>query len=129
MKKKKIKRVDIFFENCDVAVVKGRHLENVIVDKEKFVLEINKKGNRFYYPFGIHARVRLFDRIVENDITSIEIRYSDGPAIRCFLPWKDTNGTMLISTNLLQNNELLKNGSLRITTDFGVEDVEEFEDV
>ena len=122
-----VKKLQIVFENCDYAVIEGSNLCNIKVSKEKLLIEIKSEGNEKFYPFGcIELETSLFDKLEEKDIVYIELIEEDRKVKRAYFPWHKSSPSKLFSQNMLQHNELLPDGTIRITTDLGAADINEY---
>lgn len=124
-KDKKIKQLDIVFENCEVCTLKPDMIYACIIDKiynsmsinffqykdgevynkiycDEFMLAINKKGWQQKSNFcDFESDKPLVERLKCRDITHIDLIYEDGTNDYISLHWQDGDNEF---TNRLQNN-------------------------
>ena len=123
MKDKKIKTIDIVFENCEVYSLTPKMIDMCIVNDvtrnigvnvfqyedgevyeslscKEMLLSINRKG--LMTIGGWYDEILLEDRIKNKDITHLNIIYEDGSNDYISVPWMDKDGNEYI--NALQNN-------------------------
>lgn len=124
-KDKKIKQLDIVFENCEVCTLKPDMIYACIIDKiyngmsinffqykdgevynkiycDEFMLAINKKGWQQKSNFcDFESDKPLVERLKCRDITHIDLIYDDGTNDYISLRWIDGDNEF---TNRLQNN-------------------------
>ena len=123
MKNKKIKTIDIVFENCEVYSLTPKMIDMCIVNDvtrnigvnvfqyedgevyeslscKEMLLSINRKG--LMTIGGWYDEILLEDRIKNKDITHLNIIYEDGSNDYISVPWMDKDGNEYI--NALQNN-------------------------
>lgn len=122
MRDKKIKTIDIVFENCEVYSLTPKMIDMCVVNDvkrnigvnvfqyedgevydsltcEELLLSINQKG---LIKTNDCEQEFLEDRIKGNDITHIDIIYENGENDYIGVPWKDKDGNEYI--NSLQHN-------------------------
>lgn len=124
---RKIKQIDIVFENCEVCTLTPAMIEMCLINGinndigincfqytdgevydrkncDSLMLSINQKGLSQHPGFGdyIDDKHVLEERIKYNDITNIDVIYEDGSNDYIGVPWKNKNGNEYI--NELQNN-------------------------
>ena len=124
-KEKKIKQLDIVFENCEVCTLKPDMIYACIIDKiynsmsincfqykdgevynkiycDEFMLAINKKGLQQKGRFcDFESDEILEERLKSCDITHIDLIYEDGTNDYISLHWQDGTNEF---TNRLQRN-------------------------
>lgn len=123
MKNKKIKTIDIVFENCEVYSLTPKMIDMCVVNNvtrnigvnvfqyedgevyesvscKEMLLSINRKGLTTIG--GWDDKTLLEDRIENKDITHLDIIYEDGSNDYISVPWMDKDGNEYI--NALQNN-------------------------
>ena len=123
MKDKKIKTIDIVFENCEVYSLTPKMIDMCVVNDVKrnigvnvfqyedgeiyeslsckeVLLSINRKGLTTIGNWD--DKTLLEDRIANKDITHLDIIYEDGSDDYISVPWMDKDGNEYI--NVLQNN-------------------------
>lgn len=124
MKKRKIKRLDIVFENCEVYSLEPTMIELCIIDNvtknigincfqytqgevydslmcEELMLAINKQGLNAKSNFDMEE-TPLKERLRWCDITHIDIIYNDETNDYITVPWKDDGDNEF--KNCLQHN-------------------------
>ena len=123
MKNKRIKTIDIVFENCEVYSLTPKMIDMCVVNDirrnigvnvfqyedgevyesvscKEMLLSINRKGLTTIG--GWDDKTLLEDRIENKDITHLDIIYEDGSNDYISVPWMDKDGNKYI--NALQNN-------------------------
>ena len=91
----RLKNITFVFENCDTITIDGKYIGDFLVADLKteirriacnaiermdiagtIAIEIHKDANKEYYQFGQNQyekfKTKVFDRLADNDITSIE---------------------------------------------------------
>lgn len=126
-KGRKIKQLDIVFENCEVFTLTPHMIELCSIDGiknnigvncfqytdgevydsiscEEFLLIINEKGMNQKGGFEFEAlhNPSLSERLDFNDITHIDIIYKDNTNDYIMVPWQDKDGNEYY--NILQHN-------------------------
>jgi len=124
---KKIKQIDIIFENCEICTLTPSMIEMCVISHicedigincfqykkgevhknkccERLMLSINQKGLKEYPSFGDYKdeKYNLEDRIKYNDITHIDILYEDNISDCISVPWQGKDNNEYV--NILQNN-------------------------
>ena len=104
--------VEFIFENCQTAIVPAKYIIRIDI-AEKISIEIDKAAANLDLNFLAYDE-KLFERIrMWEDITSFELRYSDGSEKIIHPPWEgDPNDV----TNLFQKSHL-ENDNLVIEID------------
>ena len=123
MKDKKIKTIDIVFENCEVYSLTPKMIDMCVINDVKrnigvnvfqyedgeiyeslsckeVLLSINRKGLTTIGNWD--DETLLEDRIANKDITHLDLIYEDGSDDYISVPWMDKDGNEYI--NVLQNN-------------------------
>lgn len=117
---KEIKEVDIVFENCEVYTVPADCIYRMTIDDIKFALTMHYNGlNEYKKPGNVtdftsceyasiilnkkglectsnwdemdDEKILLKERIKHNDITQLDIVYTDDTHINILVPWEDGN--------------------------------------
>jgi len=133
---KKIKKIEIVFENCDSVIINQTMFKyllvggitkeyrinyyqyvdgelNEYINCKYFTITINEKGLNYIYPAIIDRKEKLKERLKTLDITHIKIFFPAGKSEYISVPWKsDDNGF----SNLKQKNKYIE-GDLRIIID------------
>ena len=137
MQDKEIKRIDIVFENCEVAEIPIEYVEfftmhnitesitynihnNSSFTAEHFRIILKKEADVPTNICGIVEKAKAFERIQSwNDIAAVTLNYTDNTSRHIYVEYKEEHEGELGSPNILQCSRLNENGELDIivTTD------------
>ena len=127
---KKVKSIELGFENCEVISFDTNVLGEILIDDihykirryainliakycyaDTVALEIFSEGNTEYNLFGLTEVQHKFDRILQTkDITSITVKYTDGSEEDYWVKYNENNQY----SNMYQKNYLSDLGNLYI---------------
>ncbi len=135
MESKKVKNIELVFENCDFAKVDISHIEFMSmrsVSPCMYITQCHEIDEHLYSPevhiliskeanidkadnsFGKYGdQYYLFDRLHnEKDVTQITINYEDGQEKTILVDWEDCN--LGGECNIFQNSTITPDGNLML---------------
>ena len=144
-----LKNIEIIFENCETMTIPKNCIGEFHIGKirteinriacnsiakyqiaDSFYIEIYNTCNIEYKPFGFDENMKKFDRLnAYNDITGIDVFYTDGTCDSFSVNYEEETPDMLGSPNIHQKTYMSELGHLYIVIEegIGVKDVFDLE--